>query len=69
MLALTLTALLTGCGHTIFDRLACPDVVQYSAKTQDAAAAEVMAGQAPALTEMVKDYGVMRDQSRACAGK
>lgn len=65
---LTLCSVLTvaACAPARFDTLACPDVVVYSPATQKQAAAEIEAGAAPVLTEMVKDYGVMRDQSRVC---
>lgn len=64
--ALIPTLLLAACAPVRFDTLACPDVVLYSPAVQKQAADEIEAGAAPVLTEMVKDYSVMRDQSRVC---
>lgn len=71
--ALTLTLLCSGCAQEVssIQRLIAPDVIEYSPKTQKAAAAEIEASlqpggcPIPTLIEFVKDYGVMRDQSRA----
>jgi len=66
---LMMTFLLTGCDPATSDALIMPDVVKYSVKTQSAAADEIEAGFCPVMTEMVKDYSVMRDQSRAAKKK
>lgn len=64
------TSLLTGCA-TVATELpiatVCPPVVEYSLEFQARAADEVMRLQEPsAVTEMLSDYAVMRDQARAC---
>lgn len=67
---LILTLSCAACAPVSFNALVCPDVVAYSPAVQKQAASEIEGGSAPTLTEMVKDYSVMRDQSRACkAGK
>ena len=59
------TSLLSGCGARVFS--ACPPVVAYSAEFRERAAAEVMLLPEPsAITEMLKDYVVMREQLRMC---
>lgn len=67
--ALAVLPLLSACGTVPFDtrqstRLVLPEVVQYEQQLLDQAANEVEAGTAPALTELAKDYKVMRDQTR-----
>lgn len=49
--------------------LTAPDVVAYSRAQQTQAAAELERCACPVLEEMMRDYCVMRDQSRALAGK
>ena len=56
---------LSGCATVGSDpRLTTPDVVTYSRATQARAADEIQAGKCPVMTEMVKDYAIMRDQAR-----
>ena len=46
---------------------ACPPVVQYSREFQARAAEElVLLPEGSAVAEMLADYAVMRDQTRAC---
>lgn len=48
----------------------CPPVVEYSRDLQARAADELdLLPEGPAIAEMLADYGVMRDQARACASK
>jgi hypothetical protein len=67
------TSLLGGCGTAGSDRpdsVACPPVVGYSAELQAQAAADVDALPAgSAVTGLLSDYAVMRDQARACAAR
>lgn len=68
--ALILCSFLTGCAGGIFsgsdaDELAVPDVVVYSKETQNKAADELEMYPVPVVTEMMKDYGVMRDQAKS----
>lgn len=51
------------------DQIVVPAVIEYPAKVQDEAAAEMKAGKSPVLAELVVDYGVMRDQARAALGR
>lgn len=45
----------------------CPPVVEYSREFQARAADELdLLPEASAIAEMLSDYGVMRDQARAC---
>lgn len=76
--ALTLIALLTGCANTrsnapvtsrAVDQIVVPAVIEYPAKVQDEAAAELALGKTPVLNEMIVDYGVMRDQARVALGR
>lgn len=66
--ALILLPLLSGCSGVISKPtgLTCPDVVNYSRETQASAASELTTQNVPVLTEFMKDYSVMRDQSRIC---
>lgn len=43
---------------------ALPDVVEYDRATQNTAADELENNNVPTLTEFMKDYKVMRDQTR-----
>ncbi|MDD9924793.1 MAG: hypothetical protein OXR03_03090 [Rhodospirillaceae bacterium] len=46
---------------------ACPPVVEYSREFQARAAEELaMLPDGSAVVEMMRDYAVMREQSRAC---
>jgi len=66
--ALILCSLLSGCGGASFNkeaRLALPDIREYSKETQIKAADELTACDCPMVIEMIKDYLVMRDQTRA----
>ncbi|KZD03065.1 hypothetical protein [Oceanibaculum pacificum] len=47
----------------------CPPVVEYGREFQTQAADEIALLPEPsALAEMMSDYGVMREQARACKG-
>lgn len=69
------SVLLTGCGSTLSDSAAeintvnYPIVVEYDAQTQDKAAVELESGACPVLSEMVVDYGQMRDETRVLLGE
>jgi hypothetical protein len=64
------TSLLTACATVGSDpRVAtvCPPVVEYSREFQARAAEELRSlPQGSAIAEMLADYSVMRDQTRAC---
>lgn len=59
---------LPGCSTTGSNFAACkvtaPALVNYSAKTETAAAAEVLGGSCPVMAGMLADCAVMRDQTR-----
>ena len=55
--------LLSGCSPTLINAGAA-DVVEYPPEFQEKVAGEVEANSCPASIEMLKDYSVMRDQSR-----
>jgi hypothetical protein len=61
---------LTGCATAGFETssvAACPPVVEYSREFQARAAGELaLLPDGSAVIEMMSDYVVMRDQSRAC---
>lgn len=63
-------SLLSGCATvgSEYGRLAtCPPVVNYGREFQVRAADELaLLPERSAITEMLADYSVMRDQSRAC---
>lgn len=58
-------------GTPALDRLTTPAVVEYPPEKQAAAATEMekFCNLMPTVCEMMVDYGVMRDQSRAALGK
>ena len=64
------TSLLTGCATSGFDPggvAVCPPVVEYSREFQARAAEELTAlPDGSAVVEKMGDYGVMREQARAC---
>ena len=64
------TSLLTGCATAGFEaggEAACPPVVEYSREFQARAAEELaMLPEGSIIAEMLADYGVMREQARAC---
>lgn len=66
----TAMSLLTGCAtaRTENGRLAtCPPVVEYDREFQARAAEELnLLPEGSAITEMIADYSVMRDQARTC---
>jgi hypothetical protein len=63
---LIVPVLLGGCATPAFDpRQVTPDIISYNKEIQAQAADEIEAGTCSALTDMVMDYGVMRDQVRA----
>lgn len=55
--------LLSGCDPTPINAGA-GDVIEYSPEFQDKVAVEVKSNSCPASTEMLKDFSVLRDQSR-----
>lgn len=56
---------LSGCAQAKYNDLALPDVVEYTKEQQKKAAIELENNDVPMVKEMVKDYVVMRDQTRA----
>ena len=64
------TILLTGCATAGFEPggvAACPPVVEYSREFQARAAEELaLLPEGSAISEMLSDYAVMRDQARGC---
>ncbi len=66
----TATSLLTGCATVGSDGRAvriCPPVVDYSREFQTRAAEELaLLPEGSAISEMLSDYAVMRDQARGC---
>ena len=54
--------LLSGCSKAHSN--IAPSVIEYSKEFQKEVAQEIIGGSCPASTEMLKDYSVMRDQSR-----
>lgn len=64
------TSLLSGCATVSSDELgsvSCPPVVEYSREVQTRAAEELeLLPERSVVAEMIADYGVMRDQARAC---
>lgn len=64
------TISLTGCatgGSDLRVTTVCPPVVEYRREFQARAADELnLLPEGSALAEMLADYGVMRDQARAC---
>ncbi|MBJ3764317.1 hypothetical protein ILP92_16350 [Maribius pontilimi] len=64
------TNLLTGCATGLFDptiATVCPPVVEYPNEVQARAAEELaLLPEMSAIVEMLADYGVIRDQARAC---
>jgi hypothetical protein len=67
------TTLLTACatgGSEPRIVAVCPTVVEYSREFQARAADELdLLPEKSAITEMLSDYAVMRDQARACGPK
>ncbi len=67
------TSWLSGCATGVSELRAatvCPPVVEYTRELQARAAEEL--GTLPdgsAISEMLADYSVMRDQARACDGR
>ena len=64
------TSWLSACGTAISEPTpvgACPPVVEYSHEFQARAAEELgVLPDGSTIAEMLADYGVMRDQARAC---
>lgn len=59
--------LLSGCETASSDSSACPTVVEYTREEQARAADELEALPVDSVLEgMLADYGVLRDQVRAC---
>lgn len=72
IIALILPLYLTACAGADTDAsraLTAPDVTAYTRAQQVQAAAELEGCSCPMLEEMMRDYCVMRDQSRALQGK
>lgn len=71
IIVLMLPLLLVGCGGGHSNaRLIMPDVVSYPQSVMTRAADEIDGGSCPVLSDvMMPDYGVMRDQARAGAGR
>ena len=63
--ALIPLVLLTGCARENFSELYLPDVVEYTREQQNKEASEIESNDIPMIIEMLKDYGVMREQTRA----
>lgn len=63
IIALITLPLLSGCGPTLINAGAA-DVIEYPPEFQDKVANEVETNSCPASVELLKDYSVMRDQSR-----
>lgn len=57
----------TACTQVVseYDSLVAPDVVEYTLEQQKQALNELQTNDVPMLHEFMKDYKVMRDQSRA----
>jgi len=64
------TSLLSGCATVsseVGGQGTCPPVVEYRREFQARAAEEMaLLPEGSAIIEMLSDYGVMRDQARAC---
>ena len=68
ILALTGIAWLTGCATVVSDT--CPTLFDYAPEVQARAADELVAlPKGSALARMVGDYGVVRNEIRACRGE
>lgn len=69
VLAITMS-LLSGCATVRSEEgwlAACPPVVEYGREFQTRAAEELeLLPERSVVAEMIADYGVMRDQARAC---
>jgi len=57
--------LLTSCATASFDALYLPDVVEYTKEQQTKAADEIETNNIPTIIEMMKDYHIMRQQTKA----
>jgi len=68
-IALITISFLTSCETIVFKQGSVPDVVAYSAKTQDKVLAEMQSCPAPTTIELLKDYHVMRNQARFLKGE
>lgn len=60
---------LTSCAPTLFKEGGVPDVIVYSANTQQTVLKELEACSAPTTVELLKDYHVMRNQARSLKGQ
>lgn len=81
LIALATLGLLTACSTPVFDARGLPDIKAYSPQEQKQAAQELRTAKCdprinppkdctiPAIKEFLKDYKVMRDQTRAAKGK
>lgn len=67
-----LSVSLTGCSQGVSDKadkLASPDIINYTPTQEKLAATEMLGGSCPMLNEFIIDYGVMRDQTRILRGE
>jgi hypothetical protein len=53
----------------VVHELITPDLIRYSREFQQKAADEIASGKCPTLNEFMKDYLVMRDQTRFVRGE
>lgn len=67
---------LSGCGNlphgnagNAYDKAIVPDVIVYPQTVLDKTIVELQSNSCPAMTELVIDYGVMRDQARVALGE
>lgn len=71
MLLVTVTALLTGCGTTVYKtdlEIYCPPIKQYDSEFNHKLAdeIEVIPNEGSAIETVVTDYMVLRDKLSAC---
>ena len=76
IIALMLIVPLSGCASpphgsagSEYDKAIVPDVIVYPQTVLDKTIVELQSNSCPAMTELVIDYGVMRDQARVALGK
>lgn len=58
-----------GNAGSAYDKAIVPDVIVYPQTVLDKTIVELQSNSCPAMTELVIDYGVMRDQARLALGK
>lgn len=74
LIVLLLLGSLTGCETALSDtkdlgQVSYPTVVVYDQATQKAAAGEITAGSCPVMSDMLVDYGQVRDEIRVLLGQ